>query len=376
MPDHQSFLRSLFRLLPLGRRAARAPITPITLSAVVFGLVSTAVLATIALSAAAVRVLPWALDPRMPWRVALPFARAVASVALEAAILVGWPVGWALAAFASCERGDARVLALLGERPARTTLRLAPSALVFGAVLAAASLAGGKDASEPGRVVAELLRAGKAACAREPARRAFDVPVIGASWFCVGVGVGVGETGVGKTGVETGGPRVVGPAALGLATSGSGEALYTARDIDVSADARRVELDDAWLATRAATLHVNRAVFRLPPFVRASSLPAAWRALFLASSGGLSAMLAIWFLLRLRPSTDDGASSWRLHAILLGAAGPVSALALLRVLEVAPAPMPLRLYALLPVAASGATWLASLALGSARLPWSRATATK
>jgi hypothetical protein len=316
-------------------------------SAALVGLVSTSVLAGVALTAAAVRVLPWALDPRMPWRVALPFARAVASVALEAAVLVGWPV----------------VLALLGERPARTTLRLVPAALAFAVALAAASLAGGRDASEPGRVVAELLRAGKASCGRDESARALDVPVIGASWLCASA--------------ESGQPaRVVGPASLGLATTASGEALYSARDIDVSADARRIELDDAWLATRAATLHVGRAVFHLPPFVRASSLPAGWRALLLASSGALSAMLAMGFLLSRRASTEDRAPSWRLHAILLGAAGPVSTLALLHVLEVAPAPMPLALYAMLPVVAAAATWAPSLALGSARLPWSRAAATK
>ncbi len=335
---------------------------PLVASAALVGLASTAAVAAVALTAAAVRVLPWALDPRMPWRVALPFARAVASVALEAAVLVGWPVGWALAAFASCERGEARVLSLLGERPARTTLRLAPAALAFAGALAAASLAGGRDASEPGRVVADLLAAGKASCARDAAR-VLDVPVIGASWLC-------GPAGSGQA------PRVVGPASLGLATTGSSEALYSARDIHVSPDARRIELDDAWFATRAATLHVGRAVLRLPPFVRASSLPAGWRALFLASSGALSAMLAVGFLLGRRARAEERASSWRLHAIVLGAAGPVATLAVLHVLEVAPAPMPLPLYAMLPAVAAGATWAASLAFGSGRLPWSRAAATK
>ena len=99
------------------------------------------------------RVLPWLLDPRVPWRVAVPFGRAVASVAVEAAVLVGWPIGWALATFALCERGEARVLATLGERPARTAARLAPMALLFGTIVAGASLAGGRDASEPGRVL-------------------------------------------------------------------------------------------------------------------------------------------------------------------------------------------------------------------------------
>jgi hypothetical protein len=326
-------------------------------SAAEYGLAASAILAAVALGAAAVRVLPWALDPRLPLRVALPFARAVASVALEAAVLVGWPVGWALAAFGAAERGEARVLALLGERPSRTTARLLPVGLAFAATLALASLAGGKDASEPGRVVADLLAAGRTSCAHASGARVFDVPVIGGAWLC-------GE----------GAPRVAGPASFGLASPGSGDAVYTARSIDVSPDARRIELDDAWLATATVSAHVGRAVLRLPPFGRASSLPAAWRALFLAASGLLSAVLATWLLLR-AAMTDRAATSWRLHAILLGAAGPVAALALLHALEVAPAPMPVRLYALLPVAASLATWLASLAMGSLRLPRAQAAAT-
>src|SRR5439155_25861803 len=93
-----------------------------------------------------------------------PFARSVATLAIEAAILVGWPVGWALAAFAMVERGEARVLATLGESPARSTSRLAPQALLLGALLAVASALGARDATEPGRVVTELLDRGRAAC--------------------------------------------------------------------------------------------------------------------------------------------------------------------------------------------------------------------
>ena len=325
-------------------------------------LASVGLLGLVALSAACVRVLPWLLDSRVPWRVALPFARAVASVAVEASVLVGWPVGWALAAFTLSERGEARVLATLGERPARTAARLLPMALVFGAVLATASLAGGRDASEPGRVVSALLRAGRASCGGgqgATGARSFDVPLVGATWLC-----------------DEGGAhaRLVGRAPFALESSAS-EALYTARAIDVGPDARRIELDDAWIASPAGSVHVDHAVFRLPPFVRASSLPAEWRALFLGSTGALCALFATWLLLA--ASDDERASSWRLHAMVLGAAGPVAALALLHVLEVAPAPMPLRLYALLPVTAVAATWLVSLLLRrSSRLPRVRAAATK
>jgi hypothetical protein len=334
------------------------PLEPLAAKA---ALASVGILALVALSAASVRLLPWVLDRRVPWRVTVPFARAIVSVAVEASVLVGWPVGWALAAFALVERGEARVLATLGERPARTTLRLWPLALVLGGVLAGASLAGGRDASEPGRVVSALLRAGRASCGGGDADtgRALDVPLVGAAWLCDADGSRA---------------RLVGRAPFAIESSSS-EALYTARAIDVAPDARRIELDDAWIASSAGRIHVNHAVFRLPPFVRASSLPAPWRALFLASSGALSAFLATWLLLA--ASDDQRASSWRLHALSLGAAGPVAALALLRVLEVAPAPMPLRLYALLPAAAAAATWLVSLVLARlSRLPRMRTAATK
>src|SRR5512140_174181 len=105
--------------------------------------------------AAAVRLLPWLLDARVPAHVALPFARGLLAVALEAALLLGWPIGWALATHRLVERGEALVLQSLGEAPLATLRRLAPQGLALAAVLAAASLVGGRDAREPGRVVTE-----------------------------------------------------------------------------------------------------------------------------------------------------------------------------------------------------------------------------
>ena len=327
------------------------------------------ILALLALAGAQVRVLPWLLDPRVPWRVALPFSRAVASVALEAAVLVGWPIGWALAAFVLGERGEARVLAMLGERPARTTLRLFPMAIAFGAILAGASLAGGRDASEPGRVIADLLRAGRASCARIATPSAIDVPLVGAVWLCDGAND----------------PHLVGHPPV----SHDGRSLYSARSIDVSPDARRIDLDDVFIAVSgavasstavpradrdaplAASFHVKHALFRLPPFVRASSLPASWRAAFLATSGAASALLAVWLLLAM---DQRGLTLWRLHALLLGAAGPVSSLALLHLLERAEAPMPLRLYGALPIVAAVATLAAAIVVWS--LPGVRVTASR
>jgi hypothetical protein len=327
---------------------------------------SAGILALLALAGAQVRVLPWLLDPRVPWRVAMPFSRAVASVAIEAAVLVGWPIGWALAAFVLAERGEARVLATLGERPARTTMRLLPMALVFGAVLAGASLAGGRDASEPGRVIADLLRAGRTSCAKGGKPSAIEVPLVGAVWLCDG----------------SNDPHLVGRPPLSHASRG-GSSLYSARTIDVSSDARRIDLDDAFISVAGAerdppagvapiaSLHVKHALFRLPPFVRASSLPAPWRAAFLASAGAVSALLAVWLLLAME---QRALTLWRFHALLLGAAGPVSALALLHLLERAEAPMPLRLYGALPLVAAVATLAVAVVVWS--LPGVRVTASR
>jgi hypothetical protein len=325
---------------------------------------SVGILALLALAGAQVRVLPWLIDPRVPWRVAVPFGRAVASVAIEAAVLVGWPIGWALAAFVLTERGEARILAMLGERPARTAARLLPMAVVFGAILASASLAGGRDASEPGRVLTDLLRAGRASCAATGTPAAVDVPLLGAEWLCDAV------------------PHLVGRPPL----SREANALYSARAIDVAPDARRIELDDAFIvasggdrdapSTATASIHVKHALFRLPPFVRASSLPAPWRAAFLGTSGAVSALLAAWLLLSME---QRALSLWRLHALLIGAAGPVSSLGFLHALEKLDPAMPFRLppllcYGALPVVAAMAT--ISSALLVACLPGVRVTASR
>jgi hypothetical protein len=312
-----------------------------------------ALVTLLALAAASVRVLPWLLDPRVPWRVAVPFGRAVASVAVEAAVLVGWPVGWALATFALIERGEARVLALLGERPARTVRRLVPWTLAFGALLAGASLSGGRDASEPGRVLSELLDAGLRSCRSKSMDQALEVPLLGAEWLCV-------------PGVS-GGARLAGrpPFARGSDT------VYSARAVTVSPDARHIELEDAWVATPFTRLHVGHAVLSLPPFVRASSLPASWRALLLFASAAASSLLAGLLLLVME---QHAFSLWRFHAFCIGSAGPLACLALLHALELARGPVSLGLFALLPLAAAAAV-LATAALVST-LPGVRVAATR
>ena len=136
-------------------------------------------------------------------------------------------------------------------------------------------------------------------------------------------------------------------------------------------DARRIELGDAWIATPSLTLHVKHALFRLPPFVRASSLPAPWRATFLATSGATSGLLGVGLILAMQ---QRGAALSNFHAFALGAAGPVSCLALLHLLERAEESMPMKLYASLPVATALVTLAVGLCVWS--LPGSRSAATK
>lgn len=264
--------------------------------------------------AAAVRLLPWLLDSRVPVHVALPFARGLVAVALEAAVLVGWPIGWALAAHRLVERGEALAIQALGEAPARTLQKLAPQGAIFAAALAMASLVGGRDAREPGRVVTELLNEGRAACAHAAGPISYAVPFSGTTWLCR----------------PDAPPRLVGAAPGAL----SG-VFFSARGARVAGDLRHVELDDARLALgapgdpRGVVVHVGAlAMHGLPPWAQASSLPSPLRAFLLALAASIAAALAAHAALRRR-----FAPRGRLHAILVGAAGPLSALAVLRLLE-------------------------------------------
>ena len=97
----------------------------------------------VAVLAGTVRVLPWLVAPHVPFRVALPFARALFAVGLETTLLAAPPIGWAFCAAALVERGEARALFATGASPAgivRTTL---VAALGFALLTALASLAAG-----------------------------------------------------------------------------------------------------------------------------------------------------------------------------------------------------------------------------------------
>jgi len=261
-----------------------------------------------ALLGAAIRVLPWVLDPQIPWRVAAPFVRSLLALAMEAAFITGWPIGWALAAHRLVERGEARLLLTLGERPARTAFSLWPYGLVFGLSLALVSFVGGRDAEAPGRVVNELIEEGRTACASGKIDSS-TVPFANVTWLC-------SEP-----------PRLVGNAPGGI---GGGNIFFTAENAEMSRDLRRIDLADARVATIGGSLHVSTMVIRgLPPWAHASTLPSVWRALLLLASGIVASTLASYVILRVQLRRGWG----RFFAIAIGATGPVASLAALRLIE-------------------------------------------
>jgi hypothetical protein len=291
-------------------------------------LVASSAIALVGVVAGAVRLLPWLLDPAVPWRVAAPFARGLGAVALEAALLVGWPVGWALACARFVESGEARVLLTLGERPARTAARLAAHGAGLACALAAVSLVYGSDAIAPGRVATELVEQARVSCAKADAPVTYSVPFTSMTWLCA-------------PGRE---PRLVGegPAAMrGAAISAAGARI--------AGDFRAIELDDARLLLSTdppLAIHVASMSLRgMAPWARASSLPAWLRALLLAVTAGAAASLAAYLVL-LR------AVRARAIALVVGAAGPLAALGVLRLLERADARP--ALFALLPAVACAA----------------------
>jgi hypothetical protein len=321
-PALSSLSASALPIAPAARRSALVASTALAVGGVVAG---------------AVRLLPWLLDPSVPWRVAMPFARGLLAVALEAALVVGWPVGWALASCRAVESGAARVFQALGESPTATVGRLVPSGAAFAALLGVAAAVSGTDAGAPGRVATELLVGARGACARVQTPATYLVPFTDMAWLCA-------------PGRE---PRLAGALPGGL-VGPNGRAAMTARAARIAGDFRAIELDDARLALPSETampasvaVHVGHlSVHGMAPWARASTLPAILRAVVLAlSAWGAAAVAAHGVLAH--------ALRRRAGAIVLGALGPVVALGLLRALERADARP--SAFLVVPVAACGCT---------------------
>jgi hypothetical protein len=262
----------------------------------------------IAVLAGGVRVLPWIVAPNVPLRVAMPFARALFSVGLETTLLAAPPIGWALCAATLVERGEARALFATGTSPAGVVRTTLVAALGFAVLTGIASLAWGREAAAPGRLARALVAESKAACGeRGDAERAVYVPFVGLTWLCF----------------PDAPPRIAGQ----LPTGGG---AFSARDLSVSDDLRSLEAVDLRLMfgeKGSVTVRAERADVRgLAPWGRGSNLSAPTRALLLALTGPMLALVAAAIVL-------TRSVAHRLRSLLIGGAGPIAALIVLSRLE-------------------------------------------
>lgn len=285
--------------------------------------IALAVLA-VALIAGAVRVLPLLLAPGVPLALAPVLARGVAAVALEAALFVGPPIGWALAASRLVERGEARALFAAGLSPIGVAARSWPALIGVMAVAAMAAGLWGREARAPGRAIRDMLTEARAACVRAEPPAVADVPLLGVSWICL----------------KDGAPRAVGlmPGRLGPAVAAAPGGAFMAAAITVSDDLTSLDARDLELALPAAAagaearVHVARASIRgLSPIGRASNLHVAARVATLALTSALLGLVAATLAL-------TGAAEGRVVAVGVGASGPAASLLVFSSLERSPAP--------------------------------------
>jgi hypothetical protein len=138
----------------------------------------------VAAGAGVVRLLPWLSSPDVPLRVAVPFARALTAVAAETAVLVGVPVGFAMAAAILVDRGELRALCALGARPSRIALGALPTLLACTLCCAAASALIDPGVGVPGRLARDLVEQGRQSCAGVTRPRAALVPMTAFTWLC------------------------------------------------------------------------------------------------------------------------------------------------------------------------------------------------
>lgn len=303
------------------------------------GAVTVGVLA-VGLVAGVVRVMPLLLGPGVPLRVAPALGRGVTGVALETALFVAPPIGWALAAARLVERGEARALFAIGVRPLRLLASAWPAALAVAVISGLAALSWGREAAAPGRLARELLAEGRAACLAAPRPAAATLPFLDLAWVCLpgdvprvasaAPSIDIGAPGRGAQALRGGLAPAL--AASALEVSDDLRAIE-ARDLTLvvplsgapdmwtsvgaTSAEERAELGGA-LRLRVGTAHIAH-IQGLAPLGRASNLSAAARALLLAASTVAMATLAAALVLRASIRS-------RALALALGAAGPAAAL--------------------------------------------------
>jgi hypothetical protein len=270
--------------------------------------------------ASVVRLVPWLLDPRVPWGAVSVFARGLLVSGLQIAGAVALPLGFALTAAGLSDRGEARAILLTGTSPWRASASTWPLALVITAMIAATGVVWGREAARPGRTLGELADSAREGC--DGGKRISDIPGTSAAWLCV-----QGDS-----------PR------LAMASETT---VITASRVVMTEDTRSFALADVEIALRGppqVNVHVDEASFEVPrPVVPASSLSPLVRGIASAAAAWIGAIAAMATLL----ATLEGR---RLFAVGLGGAAAALPLWVLGALEQSNAP-PLA-YVLVPSAAA------------------------
>lgn len=262
----------------------------------------------VGLLAGTIRLLPWLVSETLPLGVALPFGWGLFSVALEAAFLVGLPVGFALASALFVERNEARALHAVGIGPLHLIASTLPLACVLASLTGLVSFTWGQEAAAPGRMARLLVEEARRSCLDETeGSRAVEVPFVGATWLC-----------------REGEPPFL------VARLEKEGAVFTASSLEIDDRLDALTASDLRLALPhepSSSLFVSRARLRgIEPFARPSRLSPTARAVLIASTSAGLSLLVGWIVLRF-------GRAGRVEALVFGGVGPVLLLGALPLLE-------------------------------------------
>ena len=249
----------------------------------------------IALAACLIRLLPWIASGAVPLRATAAFAQSLALAALEIVLIVAPPLGVSLELARAASDGVTRALFCAGAGPWRQLRQVALAASLAALPAMALSSAWGWQASRPGRLVNQVLAAGRSACEQGPRQ----APLVQMTWLCSdGVPIMVGQLG--------GSPGSCG--------------LYTAESASFSDDLGSLRLLNVQARTVEPLMHARFGavtVTGLIPWIAASPLPPFVRGLSCALAAVAASIGSAWALLR----RVDGS---RAVALAIGASGPAA----------------------------------------------------
>lgn len=296
---------------------------------------------SLGIAAGTIRLLPWLVAPGVPLRLCAPFAELLVGAALEAALLVGLPVGIGIGAALFVERGEARAFAALGLSP----LVLIRSIAALGVVMVAAYTLGASlvDPESPGVLARRLVETGKSSC-RDVNGGRVDVPLVGVSWLCFAT------------------PRV-----SGRIPGVRSEAWFSATALRPDEDLGKVDLEDVHVAGKLGnagppvSLQASHVRIRgLSRWGHPRSFSGHLRGFLVVSSALAAALLAAWFVVR------DALGAPIIAAAVAGASA-ASMLAVLHALDAQAASVPA--YGCVPAIGAGAIFVGFFA--AKRLHWRR-----